>query len=211
MYYSKQHKNKKIFNLIYKYSLIISTIILILALPLSFILPVSISFENNFLENLQVIILLTGSMYNLFLIRQSIDKQIEYFHIWCAVLMIFMAFRELSWGRVFYQIDMEENGPVFIAMSDFVWKIEVHVIIVAAILFLIWFALKNLPLLRMVHCRVPLLVIFMMIVAITFAYIGDHGMVIGKLQGQIIEELGELVFYILIPSLCIHYHRELSK
>ena len=166
MYYSKQHKYNKKLNFIYRLSLTIGAAILILAWPLSFILPVSISFENGLLENLQIIILLLGSIYNLILIRQSSDRQIEYFHIWCAVFMVFMAFRELSWGRVFYPIGMEDNGPLFIAMSDFQWSTEVHILIVAVILFLTIFMFRNLPLERIFHCHLPFMVIFLMSLAI---------------------------------------------
>ena len=209
MYYSKQHRHKKQINSIYKFSIIVGILILVLAWPFSFILPVSMSFENGLIENLQVLILVLGSIYNIKLIWKSIDKQVAYFHIWCAVFMLFMAFRELSWGRVFYQIDMESSGPVFIAMSDYPWKIEVHIIIIICILFLIIFMLRNLPIMRMLHCRFPILIIFSMLVAMVFSYIGDHGMLVGKLQGQIIEEMGELAFYVLTCALCIYYHMEL--
>ncbi len=211
MYYSKQHKHRSQINLVYKISLFAGIAILILAFPLALILPTSVSFENGFLENSQVIVLLIGSAYNLFLIGKSIDRQIEAFHIWCSVMMIFMAFRELSWGRVFYPIALEETGPIFVAMSDFDWKIEAYVLIVFFLLFLILFMLRNLPLARMWNCSLPLTIIIEMIIAIIFSYIGDHGMFLGKLQGQIVEEFGELAFYVLIPALCIHYHRELTN
>ena len=211
MYYSKQHKQRSQLETVYKYSLITGILILIVAYPLALILPVSISFENGFLENLQVLILIVGSLYNLKLIADSIDKEIGAFHLWSAVFMIFMAFRELSWGRVFFPIDMEDNGPVFIAMKDFSWRIEVHIMIALFILFLILFMLKYLPLIRIFNCHLPFLIILAMIISIIFSYVGDHGMLIGKLQGQIVEEFGELAFYILILPLCIHYHKELSR
>ena len=210
MYYLKRHERNKSNQFMYNLSIITGVIILILAWPLSFILPVSISFENAFLENLQVIVLVLGSIYNLILARQSRYKHVECFHIWCAVLMIFMAFRELSWGRVFYPIDLEETGPVFVAMADFTWRNEVYVMMFMIILFLVVFMLRNLPLGRMLQCRLPILIIFAMIVAVSFSYIGDHEIIVSKFQGQIVEEFGELAFYVLIPALCIHYHRELS-
>ncbi|MBR1728235.1 MAG: hypothetical protein IJ728_01740 [Selenomonadaceae bacterium] len=211
MYYSKQHKQRSQLETVYKYSLITGILILIVAYPLALILPVSISFENGFLENLQVLILIVGSLYNLKLIADSIDKEIGAFHLWSAVFMIFMAFRELSWGRVFFPIDMEDNGPVFVAMKNFSLRIEVHIMIALFILFLILFMLKYLPLIRIFNCHLPFLIILAMIISIIFSYVGDHGMLIGKLQGQIVEEIGELAFYILILPLCIHYHKELSR
>ena len=211
MYYLKQNKDSNTIKLAYRCSICFGILILCVAWPISSVLPVSISFENGFLENLQVIVLILGALYNIFLIRHSPDKQIESFHIWCAVFEFFMAFRELSWGRVFYPIDMEDNGPVFVAMSDFTWHDEVHVIIVLTILFLLLFAFKYLPLKRMLHCSFPFLIIVAMIVAVIFSYIGDHGIIVGKLQGQIVEEFGELAFYCLIPALCIHYHLNCSR
>ena len=208
MNYSKQHKQM---DLIYDLSLLIGTLLLAAAWPLSFALPVSISFENGPLENLQVVVLVLGGIYNLTLIRQSSDKQLADFHLWCAVFMIFMAFRELSWGRVFYPIKFEKTGPVFVDMANFVWQTEAYAIIGIFIIFLAAFMLRNLPLKRMLHSRFPILIIFAMLMSVIFSYIGDHGMIVGKLQGQIVEEFGELAFYVLIPALCIHYHRELSK
>ncbi|MBR1858895.1 MAG: hypothetical protein IJ797_05325 [Selenomonadaceae bacterium] len=209
MYYSKQHKSRKRIDSFYKMSTCASLALLILAVPLSFILPVSASFENGLLENLQIVVILFGSCYNLFLAARTFDRQIKYFHLWCAALLVFLVFRELSWGRVFYQIDMEDSGPVFISMADYAWRTEVHIIIVVYLLLLLMFMLLNLPLRRMLRCRIPYNVIFLMSLAVLFSYIGDHGILFGKLQGQILEETGELVFYMLIPALCIHYHREL--
>ena len=211
MYYSIQHERNQQKNFFYKIFLRAGILILILTVPLSFILLVSISFENGIIENFQVIVLIFAGIYNLNLIRQSIDIEMEYFHVWFAVLMFFMAFRELSWGRVFYQIDMEDSGPVFIAMSNYQWKIEAYVIIIAVILFLIYFLLMKLPLMRLIQCRLPILIFILMSVAMIFSYIGDHGLIEGKLHGQIIEEFGELAFYILMPALSIHYHKEMSK
>lgn len=211
MYYSKQHKQKKNINFVYKWSLIIGSVLIAAALPLSFILPVSVSFENGLIENLQVVALIVGGIYNITLIGKSTDYQVADFHLWCTVLMFFMAFRELSWGRVFYQIGFEATGPVFVDMSNFAWRTEVHILMALVILFLLVFMLRNLPLQRMIRCRLPFTIIFAMILAMSFSYIGDHGMLVGKLQGQIVEEFGELAFYVLIPSLCIHYHRELSR
>lgn len=211
MYYSKQRNYRKESDLIYKLSIFLGIAILVVAWPLAFILPVSVSFENGPIENLQVIVLLLGGIYNVILTKRSVDRQIESFHIWCAALLAFMAVRELSWGRVFYPIAMEKTGPVFVDMSDYLWQIEAYIFIVLYISILLIYILRNLPIVRMLRCRLPLLIIVTMIIAVAFSYVGDHGMLVGKLKGQIAEEFGELAFYTLIPALCIHYHRELSR
>ena len=211
MYYSRQHKQIKEKDMIYKISLIAGLLILIAAWPLTFILPVSVSFENGFIENAQIAVLLVGALYNIKLIFNSTDKQIAAFHIWCMAVMFFMIFRELSWGRVFYPIALEESGPIFVDMSNYAWKIEVHVFIVLYVLILSLYMLKNLPLMRMLRCRLPWFIIIAILLTVICSYVGDHGIIAGKLKGQIAEELGELAFYTLIPALYIHYNRELSR
>ena len=207
MYYSRQPNH----NYIYNFSLVIGLLILILAVPLSFLLPVSISFENGLLENLQVVVLIFSGLYNLFLTNYTTDKQIKAFNIWCAALSILLACRELSWGRVFYQMRMEATGPVFIDMSNYIYRTEAYIFIVSYMLILLITALLKLPLKKLLRCRFPIMILFIMFVSIMFSYIGDHGIIFGKLQGQIVEEFGELSFYTLIPALCIHYYRELEK
>lgn len=211
MYYSKQHKHTKSINTVYNRSLAIGILLIVLAIPLSFVLPVSVSFENSWLENLQVVALIAGSIYNFKWIKQSPDYQIADFHLWCTVLMIFMAFRELGWGRVFYPYDFNDKGPVFVGMKDIPWRIEAYTVIALFIIFLTVFMIKKLPLRRIFKCRPPFVLIFFMLLCMVFSYVGDHGYIFGRLQGQIVEEFGELAFYSLIPALCIHYHRELSK
>ena len=211
MEYFNQNKLIKNIDNIYNWSLKAGILLIVAAIPLSFVLPVSVSFENSWLENLQVVALIAGSIYNFKMIRQSSDYQVADFHLWCSVLMVFMAFRELGWGRVFYPYDFNDKGPVFVGMKDISWKIEAYIVIAAFIIFLIWFMFKKLPLNRMLKCRLPILIIFFMAVCMLFSYAGDHGFILGRLQGQIVEEFGELAFYTMIPALCIHYHRELSK
>ena len=201
---------KRSANFIYSISIFIGVSILLFAYPLSFILPVSMSFENGLIENLQVAILVLSCIYNLRLFQIYKNRQIKIFNLWCAALSMLLAFRELSWGRVFYQIGIEEGGPVFVPMSDYAWRTETNILIGIYALILI-FMLMKMPLMMMFHCRPPYLVLFIMILAVIFSYVGDHGMFFGKLQGQIIEEFGELSFYTLIPTLCIYYNRELSN
>ena len=207
--YAKQNKQK--IDQIYQFSLMTGIIILILSVPLSFVLSVSVSFENGLIENLQIIVLMFNGILNSTLVNQTSDRQIKAFNIWCAALSIFLACRELSWGRIFYQIGLEANGPVFVDMKNYIWRTEAHIFIIVYLLALTVFMFAKLPLKRMLRCKPPILTLLIMIISVILSYIGDHGIIVGKLQGQVIEEFGELAFYVLIPSLCIHYFRELEK
>ena len=211
MYYSKQHKHTKNINTIYYWSLSIGILLIVAAIPLSFVLPVSVSFENSWLENLQVVALIVGGIFNFKLIRQSSDHQIADFHIWSTVMTAFMTFREVSWGRVLYPYTFNDKGPVFVGMKDFAWKTEAQTLIILFIAFLVVFGLRRLPWKRLLRCRLPFLIMVLMLICVVFSKCGDHGFILGRLQGQIVEEFAELAFYTMIPALCIHYRRELSK
>ena len=91
---------------VYKFSIIVGIAILILAIPMSFYFPVSMSFENNLIENIQVVVLIISGIYNITLIHD----ETKIFNIWCSLLSMLLAFRELSWGRVFYQVGFEATA-----------------------------------------------------------------------------------------------------
>ncbi len=212
MYYLKQNQNTKMLDIIYKLSMSIGILLIVATYPLSFVLPVSVSYEDGPLENLQVVVLILGSIYNFILMRQSINQQVTDFHLWSAVLMLFMSFRELNWGRVFYApYDFNDKGPVFVGMKDFDFRIEAYITIALFIIFLLTFAYKRLPIRKILRCPLPSIIVIFMVIAMIFSFVGDAGLIVGRQMGQIVEECAELAFYIMIPALCIHYRRELSK
>ena len=211
MEYFNQNKLIKNIDNIYNWSLKAGILLIVAAIPLSFVLPVSVSFENSWLENLQVVALIAGCIFNAKLIRQSSDRQLADFHIWNTVMTAFMAFREVGWGRVLYPYTFNDKGPVFVGMKDFAWKTEAQTLIVLFIAFLIVFGLMRFPWKKILRCRPPFLIILLMLICVVFSKGGDHGFILGRLQGQIVEEFGELAFYTMIPALCIYYRRELSK
>lgn len=212
MYYFKRNQNTKMVDTVYKMSMAIGILLIVAAYPLSFVLPVSVSYEDGPLENLQVVALILGSIYNFILMRQSTKQQSSDFHLWSAVLMLFMTFRELNWGRVFYDpYDFNDKGPVFVGMKDFDFQIEAYITIALFIIFLLTFAYKRLPIRKILRCPLPRVIIFFMVTAMIFSFVGDVGLIVGRQMGQIVEECAELAFYVMIPALCIHYRRELAK
>lgn len=202
----------KLNNLVYKLSFTIGVLILIFAIPLAFNLYISVSYENGPIENTQVYILIFSCIYNLILCYKSSDHQVRYFHLWCSILLMLMSLREISYGRVFYPLTpfrMSPEGPLFIPMANFVWRNEFYTLIAVLIVILIWLLIKKISLKRLIKCRLPIIILATIFIAFIFSYIGDHGMIVGKRVGQIIEEFGELAFYCLIPALCIHYNRKM--
>lgn len=76
---------------------------LLLAIPLAWVLPASWGQENGPVENTQVVmILLTGVIaYQVY--RWGVGSEAtKRLYLWSIPIIFIVAFRELSWGRVFY-------------------------------------------------------------------------------------------------------------
>lgn len=185
----------------------LAAVLEILSLILSRILPVELSFENGLIENLQVIVLIAGAIFSLSLFFQTRDARLKWFQIFCAAAFLLVAFRELSWGRVFFPIAQENFGPVFVDMKDYHFKMQVYFFIAvcgAAMLFILF---KFIPVKKFLQCKFPTKIFAVLIVAIVCQYLGEHGYFLDRTTGQIFEELNELIAYSCFPAICLHYHK----
>ena len=82
----------------------------IILLPQAFILPIEASYENHSLENLEVIILGLGLFTMVYKIYISNLKIVKYFYMACSLFYTIMIARELSFGRVFYPVGIDDHG-----------------------------------------------------------------------------------------------------
>ena len=195
----------------YKNATVIGGAALIASVPLSMILPPSIAFENEPIENFQVILLLGAALNSIRLMLSTSDRSARSFNLFCALMFVLLAFRELSWGRVFYQIDFDETGPSFVSMSDYVWRTEAHIAIVLISLTMLILLVKRVPIRRLVRAPLPLSIFAIILGGVILQYVGEHGFLIGKLNGQTLEELSETVVYAMQPLLCSYYHEFLTR
>jgi len=189
----------------------LSTVFTIAIIPLSLILPEWISWENGPLEDLQVVVLAVGFFLTAAFSKKACQKNIQ--HMWLAISGAFLLLigRELSWGRVFFQTKMTNNGPEFISMN----QIPHHLILNEMILFFIvavgisiiytvpWRKLLDMPFPKK-HC-------ILAVVASMLSIIGDHGWVLMKAQGETMEELAELMVYFLLVCIVWHYYPWFEK
>ena len=176
---------------------------IILSVPLAFVLPVEISFENGFLENVQVVVLILSAL--LILIFQSDAAQMKWFQRFFAAGLFLTALRELSWGRVFFPVGMEKLGAVFVSMADYEYRIPVYIFLAiygAAMLFIL---IRFVPVKKILLSPQPLAAFAVMILALIFSYVGEHGYFLGKAQGQILEEFNELILYLILPAINFYY------
>ena len=172
----------------------------ILSVPLALVLPVEVSFENGLNENAQVVILFIGAILML-----RVRSRMKWFQIFFAMGLVLMALRELSWGRVFFPIDFEELGAVFVTMAEYKYRVHVYAFLVVYISAMIFILIRFVPIKKILRGRQPIAAFAVMILAIAFNYIGEHGFFIGKACGQILEELNELIFYVTLIVAGLYY------
>ncbi len=178
---------------------------LILSVPLAFVLPPALAFENGVIENSQVAVLILFAAAN-FRLAAASSSRLRWFHVFCAMLGILFAFRELSWGRVFFQTGTAPTGePYFIMMADYPYRAPVHAFLAVYILAMLFVLFRFLPVKEFLFSRKPVGALAVMFVAILLAQIGEHGWIIDKMHGEILEELDEVVAYLMMPKICLYY------
>ncbi len=172
----------------------------ILSVPLAFVLPVELSFENGLIENAQIVVLIVGALWVL-----NVSSPLKWFQRFFAAGMFLIVFRELSWGRVFFPVSMETLGSVFIDMAHFKYGTEVHVAMVAYVAAMIFILIRFVPVKKILRGSQLSAALAVMIVAFIFSSLGDSGLFFGKTCGQILEELNELIFYSTLPVAAVYY------
>ena len=182
---------------------------LILGVPLASVVPPELAFENGVIENFQVALLISIALANLRWAKISADNApLRWFHIFCAMLMIVFALRELSWGRVFFQTGVAPNGePYFVMMSNYPYRVPVYIFLTLWISAMLGVLFRFLPVKRFLLERKPLGALAVMFAAVILAQAGDHDLIA---HGEILEELEELVAYAMLPEICLFYREFLS-
>ena len=109
------------FEIRYTKALVILCILAVIFIGLSFVLPIEYSYENHFLENLEVVILFLGIVICIEKIRDFILYDSIKFYVASIIIYILMIGRELSWGRVFYTIGIDKKGEqIFLKLHE-IW------------------------------------------------------------------------------------------
>jgi hypothetical protein len=196
------------YNTIFKYLVFLY---LIMIFPVSQILPAWISWENNILENLQVIVLSIGCITGIFFYRQSKNIHCKMWLVGSGVFLLLIG-RELSWGRVFFQTAMTENGPEFISMRQvpyhnvlyFIIGIYMVILAIGLITMIPW---KNI----FKSVQFPTAFFGMLCITVILSTWGDHGWTFHDFRDETIEELAELLMYALLNYIMVYYHAWLKN
>lgn len=188
------------FEIRYTKALVILCILAIIFIGLSFVLPIEYSYENHFLENLEVVILFLGIVICIGKIRDFILYDSIKFYVASIIIYILMIGRELSWGRVFYPIGMDKNGEqIFVKVHELwygsvVYPIVGILILIALILLVVYFYQSR----RQGICwYIPLgEFLFFIVTSILGQCVFDRGLVQFGNYNQLLEESCEIIAYI---------------
>lgn len=195
------------FEIRYTKALVILCILAIIFIGLSFVLPIEYSYENHFLENLEVVILFLGIVICIGKIRDFILYDSIKFYVASIIIYILMIGRELSWGRVFYPIGMDKNGEqIFVKVHELwygsvVYPIVGILILIALILLVVYFYQSR----RQGICwYIPLgEFLFFIVTSILGQCVFDRGLVQFGNYNQLLEESCEIIAYIAL--ICCTY------
>lgn len=195
------------FEIRYTKALVILCILAVIFIGLSFVLPIEYSYENHFLENLEVVILFLGIVICIGKIRDFILYDSIKFYVASIIIYILMIGRELSWGRVFYPIGMDKNGEqIFVKVHELwygsvVYPIVGILILIALILLVVYFYQSR----RQGICwYIPLgEFLFFIVTSILGQCVFDRGLVQFGNYNQLLEESCEIIAYIAL--ICCTY------
>ncbi|MDY3974021.1 hypothetical protein [uncultured Veillonella sp.] len=96
------------------------TILALIAMsPLGILLPEQYFWENELFENMEALVLFGGCVLSFIWLLRSTGERRWLFGAWSILFLIAFG-RELSWGRVFYPVGMDAEGPVFMSIKE-VW------------------------------------------------------------------------------------------
>lgn len=176
--------------------------LMVLLLPQAFILPIEYSYENHFLENLEVVILFLGIVICIGKIRDFILYDSIKFYVASIIIYILMIGRELSWGRVFYPIGMDKNGEqIFVKVHELWYGSVVYpmvgiLILIVLILLGVYFYQSR----RQGICwYIPLgEFLFFIVTSILGQCVFDRGLVQFGNYNQLLEESCEIIAYIAL-------------
>lgn len=188
------------FEIRYTKALVILCILAVIFIGLSFVLPIEYSYENHFLENLEVVILFLGIVICIGKIRDFILYDSIKFYVASIIIYILMIGRELSWGRVFYPIGMDKNGEqIFVKVHELWYGSVVYpmvgiLILIVLILLGVYFYQSR----RQGICwYIPLgEFLFFIVTSILGQCVFDRGLVQFGNYNQLLEESCEIIAYI---------------
>lgn len=196
-----RHGNREIFY--------ISIVYLLCVIPAAYHLPGWLGWENGFLENLQVLLLLGGMVLNFLFYRRGAGS------VFLSISSVFWlcCLRELSWGRVFFPTGVvTETGPEFVRMSSLPHYELINGAIGLLILGIVLSFLLTFPWRKFFGViPIPYKYFCVAFSCIVLAHCGEHTALLPEVPGMLLEELAEVMLYFWLVMLSVYYYVALSQ
>ena len=189
-------------------------ILLIILLALSPFIPKEYSYENHLFENLEVVVLIIGFILSLGKTLFTPLYDSIKFYIAFSIIFILMAMRELSWGRVFYPIGINNIGEeIFIKVQE-LWYFDIlypliTILVIITLALLLYFYYQST--IKGIDWNVPAVeTVLFIILSILSQCVFDRELIPYLAPyNQNLEEFCELFAYIFL--ICICYKTSFSK
>ncbi len=181
-------------------STLFSIITLLLMLPCILFLPRKYAWENSFIENLQLSIILI-----LFVITLKIKQRKNLFN-WVGMIAIILFLREISCGRIFFPLNNVE-APIFKQWNQifpYPYNYIPNTLLDLFIIYAIYYFFKSKVYLQLFEIlkykKIDCLNILFIILGISFNIVGEK-----ILHSEMVEETGETLFYVSFTTLIFLY------
>ena len=130
----------------YRITLALLILYALALVPFSSVLPGWMSYENSLLENAQVIVLLGGALLCVHFAHYSQGSPTHGMWLPSSGIFLILAFRELSWGRVFMVEGYTDIGePILIASSAMPYRTAIHAAVGVFALLCLYFLARYVP------------------------------------------------------------------
>jgi len=175
----------------------LSLLLIVLLAPLGSSLPAYWGWENGPLENSQVVLLGLGFIASCLIVYHYREQPpASSLWRWISPLWLICIGRELSWGRVFFQVGKDQNGPVFITLKQLWYGPLVKPAVILSVIVLLVGIFRSSPFDYLEKITLPLTDIAIFILAAGVASLSDKG-IIAALQTheEVVEEWAEIVTY----------------
>lgn len=178
---------------------------LLLIYPASLFLPHSATMENGIIENLQLFVLLASALFFIFCFLFIYKNKI---FILASSFFILIFGREISWGRIFFEIGQKDGEPVYISLRDIPLYPLIYTTIAILCLITLYGLIRWVPWRKCLY-KIPFPIgeFFLISILSDIAILCDKYLY----QQHQLEELAELGLYILISLTSIYYTFKLAN
>ena len=168
----------------------------VLLLPLGYVMPPYLAWENGVLEMLQNIVLFGDMCLAAYFFCKTAGTGGKSIHrLWLAAAGYFLLLlgRELSWGRVFFPTGMDSHGPTFVSMNSIPGHEMIHAAIGVYTAVVFCSLVACMPWKKILHdIPFPTFLFCVLAAAAVLASCGDKGLLFHSYMDANVEELSEL-------------------